>query len=149
MTEILTARLTDGPVRPLLPAADGNEAQMLDGVSFGHRAVSEICELQEELVRKVGVPAKVMPVHPVNPLVEVLRAEAYGQFREAKTTRGKQERADAINAVKLHWKEKLFPGGALVTSGGVPLALFDAAMHDLEYRIVRDLALEGKRPDGR
>jgi polyribonucleotide nucleotidyltransferase len=37
----------------------------------------------------------------------------------------------------------------VVTSGGVPLAQFDAAMHDLEYRIVRDLALEGKRPDGR
>src|SRR5438067_2607615 len=39
------------------------EEQMLDGLSFGHRAVREICELQEELVRKVGVPAKVMPVH--------------------------------------------------------------------------------------
>ena len=56
---------------------------------------------------------------------------------------------DAINAVKQQWQEKLFPGGAEIASGGVPLAQFKSAMHDLEYRIVRDLALEGKRPDGR
>lgn len=125
------------------------EEQMLEGLMFGHRAVREICALQEELVRKVGVPAKVMPVRAVNPLVALLREEAYAQFREAKTIRGKQERADAINTVKQHWKDKLFPNGAEVTSGGVPLSQFGHAMHELEYRIVRDLALEGKRPDGR
>jgi polyribonucleotide nucleotidyltransferase len=125
------------------------EEQMVDALMFGHRAIREICELQEELVRKVGVPSKEMPVRAVNPLVELLRSEAYGQFREAKTVRGKQDRADAINAVKQHWKDKLFPNGAEVTSGGVPLSQFETAMHDLEYRVVRDLALEGKRPDGR
>jgi polyribonucleotide nucleotidyltransferase len=38
------------------------EEQMLEGLMIGHRAIQEICELQAELVRKVGVPAKVAPV---------------------------------------------------------------------------------------
>ncbi len=125
------------------------EEQMLDALMFGHRAIQQMCELQEELVRKVGVPAKVAAVRAVNSLVALLRTQAYGQFREAKTTRAKHERADAINAVKQHWRDKLFPDGAEVTVDGATLAQFGAAMHDLEYRVVRDLALEGQRPDGR
>src|SRR5262249_55184510 len=100
------------------------EEQMLEALMFGHRAIQQICELQEELVKKLGVPAKAAPVRAVTPLVELLRAEAYGQFREAKTTRGKQERADAISAVKQHWKDKLFPDGAEMTAGGVPQSQF-------------------------
>src|SRR5204862_5926744 len=73
------------------------EDQMLEGLMFGHRAVREICEMQAELVRKLGVPAKTIPERPDNPLVALLRHEAYGQFREAKTIKGKQERSDAIS----------------------------------------------------
>jgi len=126
-----------------------SEEQMLEGLMFGHRAVQQICEMQEELVRKVGVPAKVFAAPPANPLTALLRSQAYGQFREAKTIAGKHERAEAISAVKASFKEKLFPNGAETTADGATLAQFGAAMHDLEYRIVRDLALEGNRPDGR
>jgi len=125
------------------------EEQMLEALMYGHRAVQQICELQEELVRKAGIPAKTFADPPANPLVSLLRNEAYGQFREAKTTRGKHERAEAVSAVKERWKERLFPAGAETTADGATLAQFDSAMHDLEYRIVRDLALEGSRPDGR
>ncbi len=126
-----------------------SEEQMLDGLMFGHRAAREICSLQEDLIRQVGVPAKVSPVVPVNPLVARLRSDAYGQFREAKTTNGKHERSEAIKAVKQTWKEKLFPGGAETTFDGATQSQFNAAMHELESRVVRDLALEGKRPGGR
>lgn len=126
-----------------------SEEQMLDGLMFGHRAIQEICSLQEELVRQVGVPAKPVPQRVENPLVKLLLSEAYGQFREAKTVRGKQERSDAVSAVKQAWKEKLFPAGAETTADGATAAQFAAAMHELENRVVRDLALEGKRPDGR
>lgn len=125
------------------------EEQMADALMFGHRAIQQICELQEELVRKVGVVKTPHPERAVNPLVAFLRNEAYGQFREAKTIKGKHERSDAIAVVKQQWKERLFPNGALATAEGATVAQFDSAMHELEYRIVRDLALEGNRPDGR
>lgn len=126
-----------------------SEEQMLEALSFGHNAIRTICEMQDELVQKVGVPPKVFAEPPVNPLTALLRNEAYGAFRQAKTTGNKQERAEAVSKLKEVWKEKLFPGGAETTSDGATQAQFGSAWHDLEYRIVRDLALEGNRPDGR
>ncbi|MBI3864920.1 MAG: polyribonucleotide nucleotidyltransferase [Planctomycetia bacterium] len=125
------------------------EEQMVDALMYGHRLVQQICEMQEELVRKVGVVKAHFTPHPANPFTALLRNEAYGQFREAKTIRGKHERSAAVSAVKQHWKDKLFPNGAETTPEGATLGQFGTAMHDLEYRIVRDLALEGNRPDGR
>ncbi|HTI49820.1 MAG TPA: polyribonucleotide nucleotidyltransferase, partial [Planctomycetaceae bacterium] len=34
------------------------EEQMLEALAFGHQAIRAICEMQEELVQKAGVPAK-------------------------------------------------------------------------------------------
>ncbi|MFN0051899.1 MAG: polyribonucleotide nucleotidyltransferase [Planctomycetales bacterium] len=125
------------------------EEQMVDGLLFGHAAIREICDMQDELVRKVGVPAKSFVPPPANPLTAKLRSDAYAEFRQAKTSGSKQQRAEAVSALKKTWKERLFPNGAETTADGATAAQFGSAWHDLEYRIVRDLALEGKRPDGR
>lgn len=125
------------------------EDQMLDALMFGHRAIQEICALQEELVRKVGTPAKVYAPPAPNPLIELLKRDAYADVRKAKSVKGKQERAEAVSAVKAQWKEKLFPNGADKTADGATPAQFDAAMTEVVYRVVRDLALDGTRPDGR
>lgn len=125
------------------------EDQMLDALMFGHRAIQEICELQAELVRKVGTPAKSFQAPAANPLVELLKREAYAQVKDAKAVVGKQDRAAAVSAVKAAWKEKLFPNGADKTADGCTPAQFDHAMGEVVYRVVRDLALEGRRPDGR
>jgi len=107
---------------------------MADALMFGHRAVQQICDLQDELVRKVGIVKTPHPERAVNPLVAFLRSEAYAQFREAKIIKGKHERSEAVSAVKNQWKEKLFPNEAVVTAEGATLAQFGAAMHELEYR---------------
>ena len=125
------------------------EDQMLDALMFGHRAIQQICELQAELVAKVGTPAKQFAAPAPNPLVDKLKTEAYAQVKAAKAVVGKQDRAEAVSAVKKEWKEKLFPNGADKTSCGCTPAQFDHAMGEVVYRVVRDLALEGRRPDGR
>ncbi|MGQ0635727.1 MAG: polyribonucleotide nucleotidyltransferase [Planctomycetaceae bacterium] len=125
------------------------EEQMLDALMFGHRAIQAICDLQHELAQKVGVTSKPEFQRASNPLAALLLNDAYGQFREAKSIRGKRERAEAVATVKASWKERLFPSGAPATADGPTPEQFDAAMHDLEYRVVRDLALAGNRPDGR
>jgi len=125
------------------------EDQMLEALNFGHAAIRTICELQDELVQKVGVPAKTFAEPPANPLVARLRSDAYAEFRQAKTTGNKQARSEAITALKAVWQQRLFPDGAEITHDGSTLAQFSHAWHELEYRVVRDLALEGNRPDGR
>ncbi|MSR59911.1 MAG: polyribonucleotide nucleotidyltransferase [Planctomycetaceae bacterium] len=125
------------------------EEQMLEALAFGHDAIRQICEMQDELIRKVGTPAKSFTAPPVNPLTARLKRDAYSEFRHAKTTGSKHERAAAVGQLKKAWKERLFPNGANVSADGCTPPQFSSAWHDLEYRIVRDLALEGKRPDGR
>ncbi|MFN5297594.1 MAG: polyribonucleotide nucleotidyltransferase, partial [Planctomycetaceae bacterium] len=49
------------------------EDQMLDALMFGHRAIQQICELQAELVAKVGTPAKQFAAPAPNPLVDKLK----------------------------------------------------------------------------
>src|SRR5262249_53240519 len=92
------------------------EDQMLEALAFGHSAIRPLCEMQNELVQKVGVPPKTFAEPPANPLVGLLRNEVYGEFRQAKTTGGKHERAAAVAKLKKVWEEKLFPAGAETTS---------------------------------
>jgi polyribonucleotide nucleotidyltransferase len=125
------------------------EEQMVDALMFGHRAVQKLCDLQNELVARLGIPPKPVFEAPVNPFVEILKSEAYSALREAKSTRGKQERAEAVSNLKKSLAEKFFPAGAETTPEGYTKAQFGAAFEFLVYRVVRDLALDGTRPDGR
>jgi polyribonucleotide nucleotidyltransferase len=125
------------------------EEQMVDALLFGHAAIRTICELQEELVRQAGTPAKTRAEQPANPMREILRSEAYGALREAKAIAGKQDRAEAVSALKTRLAEKFFPEGAETTADGLTTAQFAEAWDHLVYRVVRELTLEGKRIDGR
>ncbi|MCY2967069.1 MAG: polyribonucleotide nucleotidyltransferase [Planctomycetota bacterium] len=125
------------------------EEQMADALMFGHRAIQEICDLQSELVKKAGIVHTPYVAPPANPLIARLKSEAYAQVKEAKSVVGKQDRAEAVSNVKKAWKEKLFPAGAVTTADGATVAQFDHAMSEVVSRVVRDLALEGRRPDGR
>jgi polyribonucleotide nucleotidyltransferase len=125
------------------------EEQMAEALMFGHRAIAEICDMQDELVRKAGVPEKTFAAPAPNPFAAHLRSEAYAELRQAKQMPGKQERAAAVAGVRQSWQERLFPQGALATAEGATLEQFQSAFNDLEYRVVRDLALDGTRPDGR
>ncbi|MBI5761047.1 MAG: polyribonucleotide nucleotidyltransferase [Planctomycetales bacterium] len=126
-----------------------SEEVMVDAILFCHKAIVQLCELQEELVQKVGTPAKSFAAKPENPFKSLLRSDAWQAMREAKSIRGKQDRAAATSALKKSWQEKLFPSGAEATAEGHTLAQFKAAFDDTEHKAVRELTLEGKRLDGR
>jgi polyribonucleotide nucleotidyltransferase len=126
-----------------------SEEIMVDAIAFCHKAIVSLCELQEELVQKVGTPAKSYAPRPENPFKALLRAEAWQAMRDCKSVSGKHARAESTSALKKSWLEKLFPNGAETTSEGHTVADFQAAFADVEYRVVRELILEGRRLDGR
>ena len=130
-------------------AAQLPEDVMVDALMFGHRYIRDLCDFQLEFFQTVGVQKPEYVAPPENPLKALLLEKAYQALRQAKSTRGKQERAEAVAAVKQQWLESLFPEEAETTAEGATRAQFAEAWHDLEYRVVRDLALEGTRPDGR
>jgi len=125
------------------------EEVMADAIMFGHEAIAEICDLQEELVQKLNLPAREIPVAPVNPFTAILREKAYGRMREAKSGKKKQDRHAAADEIRSSLQAELFPGGAETTADGNSLNDFKSAFYALEGRVIRDLLQEGIRLDGR
>ncbi|OYW19301.1 MAG: polyribonucleotide nucleotidyltransferase, partial [Planctomycetales bacterium 12-60-4] len=125
------------------------EDRMADAIMFAHRAIIELCDLQEELRRAAGREATPAPAPAENPFAGLLRETAYGRFKEAKQGGLKQDRSSAVRELKESLVAEHFPEGAEVAANGGTRAQFGAAFYELENRVVRDLILEGKRLDGR
>lgn len=123
------------------------EADMVAAVDKAHEHIRELCDLQDELCQKAGVVAKQYEVPPASGLVDQLAGQYYDEFKAAKSTPGKLERAAAVDALKERALAATIPDPA--AEGAVTPAAFGSAWHDLEQRVVRDLILSGTRPDGR
>jgi polyribonucleotide nucleotidyltransferase len=123
------------------------EDRMLEALAEAHKYVRELCDLQQELIDKVGRPKMAFSPATGDSLYERLRAGFYERLKEAKRTSGKHARADAVGEVKSQALLEIVPVPS--AEGAVALELFQAAWHNLEQRVVRDLILDGTRPDGR
>jgi len=121
------------------------EEQMALAIMEAHRIVQEICALQTELAEKVGVVKSQEPAPTPNPFLEPVKAKFFAPLKVAKRTEGKQARADAVRAVKEAAKAELLPADADATT----VAAFDSAFSSQTEAAVRDLILDGTRPDGR
>src|SRR5689334_6788861 len=128
-------------------ARELREDRMLEAISEAHRYVRELCDLQQELVDKVGVKKMDFVPPPDDGLYERLKNSFYDRLKEAKRTEGKQARADAVALVKQAALLEIIPSP---TAEGAPaLEAFSTQWHHLEERVVRDWILSGTRPDGR
>ena len=125
------------------------EEEMAQAIAFAHREIATICEMQQELVQKAGIEPTPEPDVVENPFLESLREQVYDRLRETMQTPQKQARNEQKESIKQELVEKLFPEGAEETPEGHTLAQFQAAFHHWEWRVVRDLILDGKRLDGR
>ena len=126
------------------------EDQMGDAIMFAHRAIVELCQMQEEFIQKVGRGKFVMPAPAVNPFDAALRAKAYQRMEESKVGDVKADRRGARSDLKAALIAEYFPAAAVTTSEGWTREQFSAAFSNLESRVVRDLILNKKqRLDGR
>jgi polyribonucleotide nucleotidyltransferase len=123
------------------------ESRMLEAIREAHRYVRELCELQQELIEKLRVQKPQYTPPAQDELYERLRGTYYDRLREAKRTPGKQARADAVGQVKAQAMLEMIPEAG--AEGAPTPEAFQAAWHELERRVVRDLILDGTRPDGR
>ena len=124
------------------------EKTILEAIELGHKLIHQIVALQKELISKVGKPKRVSLHGPSAELiVEVFKYA--DRIRQAKVIVGKHERNDAVNAVKNEIMEKFTAldaasGKSLNNPMHVAIAFATA-----EEKIVREMILSGKRPDGR
>ena len=123
------------------------ENEMADAIAFAHTVIRDVISLQRELFEKVQ-PKKDEFVAPEDDGVDSrLQAGYFDELRLAKQTSGKQDRADAVAALKKRAQEDLIPDPD--AGDAIDGKRFGAGWHDLEEKVVRDLILAGTRPDGR
>jgi polyribonucleotide nucleotidyltransferase len=130
------------------------EERMLQALEEAHRYIRIICEMQDELVRKAGKPKKDYVLADYSHLRDRLTRDYLAGLKAAKALPGKQDRGQAVKELRERAKAAVAPtepafGFKPGEAGGVSDADFAHVWHGLEERAVRELILEGKRPDGR
>jgi len=123
------------------------EDQMAEAIMKAHETIKVLCEMQEELVEKLGAAKAEYEIPEPDNLYDVLKEKYYDEFRAAKQTEGKQARADACSQLRERVIAEMIPDPE--AEDAISVATLKSAWHDLEERIVRDLILSGARADGR
>ena len=123
------------------------EDEMMEAIQFAHQVIQDVIELQKELYEKVQ-PQKVEYVAPADDgLFDKLNGAYYEDFKSAQQTSGKQERNDAVRALRDRAMGEVIPDPK--ADDAVCSNRFKTVWHDLEEKVVRDLICAGTRPDGR
>lgn len=122
-----------------------SEADMLEAIYFGHKAIQPIIDLQLELKEACGVPKRTFtPPEKDADLVRLVEEKATEPFRAAVVTPAKIARNKALRNLKSEIFESL--GEAYTDRRNEVYAIFD----DLQKTVCRDLILkEGRRIDNR
>lgn len=127
------------------------EPEMADAIMTAHRLNQEIIALQHELIEAVGLPPLAMPESPADPLRQLIY-DRYGErLRSVKQIVLKHDRNNATRELLDVVVKELCPENAEASSDGEPItpARVKGAFSSVEERVVRELILQGKRPDGR
>ena len=123
------------------------EELMFQAIKEAHQHIRDICALQQELAAQVNTQKIDVELPDHTELTQRLHERAYGQLKEAKTTSGKLERAAAVSSLRDQVVKEFIPDPD--APDAICSNLFGELWHDLEATVVRDLILEGNRPDGR
>jgi len=123
------------------------ESEMAEAITFAHGVVRDIIGLIHELVQRVQPAPSNFVAPPSDGLLDRLKGSYYDRYRSAKQTDGKLARAEATDALKEQARAEFIPDPN--AEGAISKEAFSAAWHALEESVIRDLILQGTRPDGR
>ena len=123
------------------------EDEMMAAIQFAHSVIRDVIDLQEELYAKVNPTKKEFVAPEDDGLLKRLTDSYYEDFKAAQQTPGKQDRADAVRALRDRAQADVIPDPT--ANDAVCEKRFKSVWHDLEEEVVRDLIYAGTRPDGR
>jgi len=124
------------------------ESEMLQAILFAHEHIRVICGMTRELAERAGIPKMEFEASTDRSVLDRLIASHYSELKEIFQVPGKQDRANAMAALRERASEAILPQD-FEADYPDQLAAFKIAWHDLEEKVLRELILEGKRSDGR
>jgi len=126
------------------------EEEMLEALDFGHQELKKLIDLQEELVKKAGVPK--MPLQLVLPeesLVKKIKDKITKDMDKALATDGKLAKYAAIDALQAKLLEDMKAELGKEVFAAKEKEIKEI-FHDVEKTAVRSMIIDGgKRLDGR
>ncbi len=125
------------------------EDEMMEAIAFGHKIIKEVISLQDELIQKVNPVKDEYKAPEDDGMMDRLKSSFYDDFKSAMQTEGKQNRNEAVASLKARAMESILPNMDTEAYAPAQIARFKTVWHDLEEKVVRDLILTGRRPDGR
>ncbi len=123
------------------------EDVMAEAIMAAHGYVRELCDLQQELIDKVGTPKTPYEAPASDGLFDIMHSQFGSKFSEANVIDGKHARYEAVTALKAEALAALVPDPK--AEGAYTLDSFYKNWHDLEAKISREQILSGTRSDGR
>jgi polyribonucleotide nucleotidyltransferase len=128
-----------------------SEDVMLEAIKIAHDEIKKHCKIQMELSKELGKEQKREYSHEVNDedLKKLVWDKTYDKvYATVKNTPGKQERHDALEAIKTEFTEEY--AATLPEAEEVNELLIARYYHEVEKKAVRSLILAEKvRVDGR
>ena len=145
--EIVVAGTKDGFTMVEGGANEVSEEVMLGALEKAQGFITDMCLLQEELVKLAG--KEKLPLAPLDVKLEnadAIKAEAIPLMQEACFQKGKMARGNAVKAVKAKIAEKY----SEQLEDEIQAKLFNTLFDDIQYDLLRSSILEkGLRIDGR
>jgi polyribonucleotide nucleotidyltransferase len=145
--ELVIAGPANAPNMIEFSGMEVSEELVEQAIKLGYEAYLPVIEMIQELADKVGVKKAYQPTPIPQDLLDLIYAQCGDRIRQAKQIPGKQERGDAISAIKKEIKEELCPEG--VEEPPYTQIQVGEAFYRTEGKIQRELILAGTRPDGR
>lgn len=133
-------------------AAEVNEADMLEALMFGHKAIIKLCEFQEKIMAEVGVAKREIALYHVDEVLEKdIKDRAEKRLVKAISIFDKLERQNAIDDIE---KEVIadYEGRKYETEKEAKstVSMVKEILENIVANEVRRLITEDKiRPDGR
>ncbi len=145
--EIVVAGTADGFTMVEGGANEATEEVMLGALEKAQGFITDMCHLQDELVKKAG--KEKLPLAPLNVELankDAIIAEATPLLEKACFQDGKMNRGKAISAAK----KQLVAAHAEQFEDEIQKKLFDQCFDDIQYNLLRKSILDkGLRIDGR
>ncbi|MGA2679299.1 MAG: polyribonucleotide nucleotidyltransferase [Sedimentisphaerales bacterium] len=125
------------------------EAVIAESIKTGHETVKIVCDLIEELQKKVGVPKEMSELFEIDEeLCSKIRSQIADELRKLKLIPAKQQRKIAVGELFDRLVEQYCKSESDSAENHEQI-MVSRIFDKIEGEIIRDLALKGKRLDGR
>ncbi|MFH1371761.1 MAG: polyribonucleotide nucleotidyltransferase [Planctomycetota bacterium] len=126
------------------------EAVVADAVKTGHEIVKVVCELIEELCQKVGVEKETPSIVEIDEqLLSNIRSQIADELCKSELSPAKNDRRIAVGKLRDRLIEQYCQPESESAKPAADKRMIKRIFDKIEGEIIRKLALEGKRLDGR